>query len=247
MFQANKFVLLGVLAAVGVALIALAINDPVLLGFATASSINDNLTNSTVTLSADELEEERLNSLIPSKNRAAYAAALADPRVSKYTSNALNIDQDFSATEESNKEFDELSMIVTGKQEVTGDWQTKEVWTYSNIVNMTVLLNDGVVQSVDVSQAYDHVKTVTFNDEDKAIIKAALDNADVAKLVAKIPNFYIFGVYHGTYFENGDFCPAESCVVANIAEENTKNSISVWVNTAKMDVVRIATHGWDKI
>ncbi|MGH9877136.1 MAG: hypothetical protein ACRD5H_05815, partial [Nitrososphaerales archaeon] len=138
------------------------------------------------------VDDEATDKLIMAKNKAAYDAALADPRVAEYANSAFNIDSSFYPTEETGKDVDELYLRVLANRTVSGDWQTSQDRVYSGVVDIRVTLRGAAVESVEVTNVPDILETKTFTDREKAFISAAMANSEVKALISGKQNVFVF-------------------------------------------------------
>ncbi len=184
------------------------------------------------------------DAVLDAKEASSYAAVLADPRVSKYTSNAFNIDYNFLAKELSGSTVDEVNLRVVTTQTVTGDWHTSQERIYSGVHDIKIDLINGVVGDVVATPVPDKKESIVFTEQDKAIIAPVMEDSRVKQLIAGKDNVYVFSLYGGTYFNVPNSpCNPGSCWVVTLAEVNTKNTLHAWVNTETNQVVKMMTNG----
>ena len=202
---------------------------------------SDAQANDNATARTPEEIDAALDVALEVKETSAFIAAAADPRVSSYTSDAFNVDQQFFPKEITGNSSDELKLRVVGKQTVSGDWQTSQERVYSDVVDLTILLSDGVVQSVETQNVPDRREVIVFDDGQKALIKTALADDRVKALLEGKSNAYVFTLYGGTYFAAPDSkCPPGDCYVITWAQENSKAVMHAWVNVPLNEVVKVA-------
>jgi hypothetical protein len=180
-----------------------------------------------------ELDQD---TILDAKESSSYAVALADPRVSRYTANAYNFNNEFFPKGVDGRSFDEVNLKVLTKQTVTGDWTASYEVIYSEINEIKVELDDGAVREVSVNAVPDETRTIVFTEQQKDLIRTVLADSKIRQQIAGKDNVYVLGVSGGVY---SPVCQPASCWAVTLQQANTKNTLVALVNTSTNQVVKL--------
>lgn len=181
------------------------------------------------------------------RETAIYALLASDPRLAKYREGVYGHVEDFSPLrrEPSGAWIDEASMHVIKEQVVEGDWETGYNVTYKGVTEVQMEIKSArEILTIKEIPLPDSKYQYTFNEQDKAIIRAALDNATArqtleSKEVLGHSTFVTTVAYNGYFTSSETLCPPGKCGRVHFQVEDTKQVMIVWLNTDTHVVARI--------
>lgn len=181
------------------------------------------------------------------RERAVYKLLASDPRLAKYRVGVYGHAEDFTPLrqEPSGAWIDEAVMHVIEQQIVEGDWQTSYNVTYRGLMDVRMEIRSGTeILSIEEIPLADNTRQYSFNEQDKEIIRAALDNATVRQTLESKEELgystFVTSVAYNGYFTNSEtLCPLGKCGRVHFQIEDTKQVMIVWLNTDTRVVARI--------
>ncbi|MGI0012807.1 MAG: hypothetical protein ACREBU_05085, partial [Nitrososphaera sp.] len=178
---------------------------------------------------------------------AVYALLASDPRLAKYREGVYGHAEDFQPLrkEPSGAWIDEAVMHVIKEQIVEGDWQTGYNVTYRGLTDVNMEIRSArEILSIEEIPLADTTHQYTFNEQDKEIIRAALDNVTVRQTLESkeelgYSTFATVVAYNGYFASSETLCPPGKCGRVHFQVEDTKQVMLVWLNTDTRVVARI--------
>lgn len=156
-----------------------------------------------------------------------------------------NENYDFMPAEFSDSGLDEVTIHLVMAQQVKGDWQTGYSVTWSGISDVIMSYHKGILISKKIIPLPDHTVEYTYNDEDKSIIKAALEYRQVKELIAN-NDILVSNIHRSVgFYDPAINCPIGHCVSVSITKAGTREALAVAVNTDTMQAVQtLFADGW---
>ncbi|MGH9993141.1 MAG: hypothetical protein ACREAZ_10965 [Nitrososphaera sp.] len=164
---------------------------------------------------------------------SAYQLASADPRIKELTKDVYNHNMDFTTTEDG----DGVTVHVVKQRQVEGDYTSGYTITYTGKMDVKMIIADGKIVSREEIPLPDKVKQISYTEEEKKIIEAALADSRAIELGAAD------ATYIGTDTDVRVFteieCPNSECVTVMMEEGSGNGWIRVLVDSDDLSIVEV--------
>jgi|GEM_PF-5823130 len=189
---------------------------------------------------APEIEEPEVIEDFEAQARAeyereilAYEIAASDTRIQELTKDTYNHNMGFAITERG----DEVTVHIVKQRHVEGDYMNGYTITNTGRKDVKMIIRDGEIVSTDEIPLPDRIKEITYTDEEKKIIEAALADTRAEELGAADVK------YIGTDSDVRVFteleCPNSECVTVMMEEASGHGWIRVLVDSDDMSIVEV--------
>lgn len=200
-------------------------------------------------LAEDESSEaiERELARIDAKEGTAFALVMADDRVKAELEGTHEVTSDFLPSEyRSSTDMDRMTLSVTGREVLTGSWETAYTSTLTDRFALVIEMKDGTITSIEKKPLDDLGGVFTYADAEKEIIRTALQDSFVQAAVKQKEDASAgLAISLRPITNLAINCPPESCWLVVIREVNSHATLVVWLNSEEGKVVQTkAVDGW---
>lgn len=191
------------------------------------------------------IEEERAR--IDAKEGEVFALVVSDERVKAEIEGTHEVTSDFLPSERRvNSDADLMTLLVTGREVLTGSWETSYKSVLTERFSLTIEVKDGSIISIEKKTLEDLGGVFTYTDEEKELIRTALQDSNVQSAVKQKEDAGLGLAVSLRPIANPTMdCPAEGCWLIVIRQVDSHATFLVWLNSTEDKVIKAkAMEGW---